>query len=331
MQFLKAFVVLPTLLILLLSPNASQAAQRAQPAQTVSGRFVFDNGDFACDHCMVTLLANGMRPFGTTFVDLAGHFTFTNVVPGTYTIHADIEGFEPVNQTIDAAGMDTIVMITLVRKRPVISNAGDIVNIREFTEIYPKKAVSYFEKGSSALQDKKYEDAIKDLNEAIQLAPEFYEAHNQLGIAYRDSGQPDAAEKEFITAHNLNSTGVAPLLNLTTLYLDEDKPDRAVTTGEEAVKINSHSAPAFFSLGVALYKVASLDRAEVALRRALELAPKMPSVRLMLANVYVKLHRYDRSLDQLNSYIAENPHGQQLNEVERLRDQLMRATETGRP
>jgi hypothetical protein len=36
------------------------------------------------------------------------------------------------------------------------------------------------------------------------------------------------AEREFLKAHELNSTAVEPLLNLTTVYLDENKPDRAV-------------------------------------------------------------------------------------------------------
>jgi len=144
-------------------------------------------------------------------------------------------------------------------------------------------------------------------------------------------GRPDDAEKEFIVAHELNSTGVTPLLNLTNLYLNENEPDRAVKTGEEAVKVNSHSAPAFFSLGVALYKIASLDRAEAALKRALERTPRMPNVRLMLANVYLKLHRYDSSLDQLNSYIAENPHGSLLEAAEQMRDQILKAESTARP
>ena len=159
----------------------------------------------------------------------------------------------------------------------------------------------------------------------------FYDAHNQLGVAYQAAGRPDDAEKEFIVAHELNSTGITPLLNLTNLYLNENEPDRAVKTGEEAVKVNSHSAPAFFSLGVALYKIASLDRAEAALKRALELAPRMPNVRLMLANVYLKLHRYDSTLDQLNSYIAENPHGSQLEAAEEMRDEILKAEATARP
>src|SRR6185369_17040079 len=112
-------------------------------------------------------------------------------------------------------------------------------------------------------------------------------------------------------------------LNLTTLYLAENEPDRAVTTGEQAVKTNSSSASAFFSLGIALYRAAQLDRAETAFKRALDLAPKMGNIRLMLANVYLKLRRYDKTLDQLNSYIAENPKGQQTQAAVHMRDQLL--------
>ena len=104
-----------------------------------------------------------------------------------------------------------------------------------------------------------------------------------------------------------------------------------MSTSEEAVKANSHSAPAFLNLGIALYKAAMPDRAEVALKRALELAPKMASVRLMLANVYLKLHRYDNVLEQLNTYVAENPRGEQLKAVTQMRDELLKAKEAARP
>jgi tetratricopeptide (TPR) repeat protein len=328
MRSLAPFVALPILLVFL-NTNRIQAAVQRGPS--VSGRLVFENSDFACDHCVVTLLANGVRPMGTTYIDLSGRFTFTNVPHGSYTVHVEIDGFEEVNQPVETIDGEANIIITLVRKHKPVGNGGEVVNINEFRELYPKKAVSYYEKGSGALGEKKYEEAIKYFRQAIELAPTFYDAHNQLGVAYQAAGRPDEAEKEFIVAHELNSTGVTPLLNLTNLYLDENEPDRAVKTGEEAVKVNSHSAPAFFSLGVALYKIASLDRAEVALKRALELAPRMPNVRLMLANVYLKLHRYDSSVDQLNRYIAENPHGSQLEAAEQMRDQILKAESTARP
>lgn len=328
MRFLTPFVIL-TVVLLSIAANNVNAAERDQG---ISGRLIFENGNFSCDRCVVTLLANGVRPVATGYVDLSGHFTFTNVPRGTYTIHIELDGFQDVNQIIEAADGDATVMVTLVPKRPAESAGPAVVNITEFKELYPKKAVSNFEKGSDFLSKNKTDDAIKYFREAVELAPTFYEAHNQLGIAYREAGRPDDAEREFLKAHELNSTGIGPLLNLTNLYLQENKPDSAVKTGEEAVKANSSSAPAFFNLGVALYKAAMLDKAEVALKRALELAPKMANVRIMLANVYLKLRRYDNTLEQLNSYIAENPHGERLADVQRMREELMGAeTSSARP
>src|SRR5579883_730494 len=228
MRFLTASVVL---LVAIIFAN-SNPVQAAEHDQTISGRLIFENSDYVCDHCLVTLLANGVRPVGVAYIDLSGHFAFANVPRGnTYTIHVELEGFEDVNQGIDAVdGSDVNVLVNLTRKRkPADGQKAEVVNIAEFKELYPKKAVSHFEKGMDAIDKKKYDDAIKCLKQAIELAPTFYEAHNQLGIAYREMGRTDDAEKEFIQAHDLNSKSAAPLVNLTTLYLDENKPDRAVT------------------------------------------------------------------------------------------------------
>ena len=332
MRAIKASVVLAGFVFLISYPGLSRGAV---PEQTISGTLIFGNNQFQCDQCVVSLLANGIRPVSTTYLDLGGHFTFRGVAPGSYTIHMEIDGFEDVNQPVDVRdglGLGGPVTITLVRKGSRSRAAGGyIVDVTEILDAYPKKAVDAFRKGLEYRKQKKNEDALKTFEMAIHVAPGFYQAHNQLGILYKEVGRNDDAENEFLRAHDLNRTNLDPLLNLTTLYLDENKPDRAVSASEEAVKANSRSAPAFLNLGIALYKAALLDRAEAALKRALELAPKMASVRLMLANVYLKLQRYDNALEQVNTYIAENPRGDQLKDVIEMRDQLLKAKETGRP
>jgi Tfp pilus assembly protein PilF len=332
MRATKACIVLAGFVFWVFSPTVVRAAV---PEQTISGSLVSDTGNFTCDHCLITLLATGMRPVATAYLDLGGHFTFRAVPQGSYTIHAEIEGFEDVNQPVDARdnfGVESNITVALVRKSTVTRNTnGNLVNVSEFLDTYPKKAVDAYNKGLEYRKKQKNEDAMKSFETAIHIAPGFYQAHNELGVAYREAGRTEDAEREFLAAHEVNRTSVEPLLNLTTLYLDENKPERAVSSGEEAVKTNSRSAPAFFNLGMALYKAAMLDRAETALRKALELAPKMASVRLMLANVYLKLHRYDNVLEQLNSYVAENPHGEQLQAVNQMRDQILKAKEATRP
>jgi tetratricopeptide (TPR) repeat protein len=279
-------------------------------------------------------MISGVRPVQTVVTDLGGHFNFNNVQRGNvYSIRVAIDGFETVDQPVRESdfGHEMFISVNLVHRPRASSGGGAVVNVSEFLERYPKKAVSYFEKGSEFLSKKKTDEAVKSLRNAVELAPTFYEAHNQLGLAYVATGQTADAEQEFIKARDLNSTAVEPLLNLMRLYLEENEPERAVTTGEQAVKVNSRSATAFYTFGVALYRTDQWDRAETALKRALNLAPKAGTIRLMLANVYLKQARYDSTLEQLNSYIAENPKGQQLQDAITMRDRLQGAGATARP
>lgn len=327
MRFLKPAIIAAFAILLC---NANLVLARAETS--ISGRVLFDGGGITCDRqCSVTLLASGVRPVQTITVDLGGHFLFRNVPSGMYSIRVEVDGVEVANQSVDMSS-DVTIFVSPVRKpRAESAPHPGVVDASEFLQRYPKKAVSSFEKGNESLKKKNNEQAVKYFRDAVESAPNFYEAHNQLGIAYKEAGKLDDAENEFLIAHELNSTNVDPLLNLTQLYLDENQAQRAVETSQQAVKANSRSAPAFFSLGVALYKAAQLDNAETAFKRALDLAPKMANVRLMLANVYLKLRRYDKSLEQVTAYIAENPKGSQLQAATQMRDQLLQQQAAERP
>jgi Tfp pilus assembly protein PilF len=329
MRFFRLSAILSAFALLVCSSNLVEGAID----QSISGRLLFEGGEVRCEQqCRVTLLASGLRPVQTVFADLGGRFVFYNVPRGFYTIRVEIDGIDPVTQVLQGSDTSEVtVIVPLGRRTKVVSNGTNVVDVSEFLERYPKKAVSYFEKGIEALRKKKNDEAVKYFRNAVEFAPTFYEAHNQLGVAYREIGRLDDAEQEFLKAHELNSTSVDPLLSLTALYLDENETDRAVTTGEQAVKANSRSAPAFFTLGLALYKAAQLDRAETAFKRALDLAPKMGAVRLMLANVYLKLRRYDSTLEQLDRYIAENPKGNQVQNAIQMRDEILQAKAVERP
>ena len=330
MPFRRTPAILSAFVFLLFSLRGLEAA----PGQSISGRLMFEDGSFTCDRqCTVTLLISGVRPVQTVMTDLSGHFTFNNVVRGPYTIRVEIDGVEAVNSPISDfdIGHDVIVNVPRIRSSPPQSSGGNIVNVAEFLDRYPKKAVSYFEKGNASMKNKKTDDAVKYFRNAVELAPTFYEAHNQLGLAYKESGHVADAEREFLLAHELNSTAVDPLLSLTRIYLDRNDFDQAISTSEQAVKANPQSAQAFFNLGFALYKTDQLDRSETALKRALDLGPKVGVIRLMLANVYMKSQRYDSAVEQLNKYIFENPKGQQLQEAKDMRERLLQASAENRP
>jgi predicted Zn-dependent protease len=74
-----------------------------------------------------------------------------------------------------------------------------------------------------------------------------------------------------------------------------------------------------------------LERAEDALKKAFSLAPGMAQVRLVLANIYLSLARYDSVMEQLNGYLAENLDGAQRVDVEEMRQKLITAKEAEQP
>jgi tetratricopeptide (TPR) repeat protein len=331
MRFTPRLMLFPLLVLILPVLNVSPAAAAADIS--ITGRLVLENGASAPEATTVTLMQEAAT-VASTFTDSAGYFAFRNVRPGAYIIHVEIQGYEEVNHSLDLFdrtwGGNINILMTR-RPRVIQRGASPTIDVSEFHEKYPRKALEAFKKGVENRKAGKKDEALKNFENAIKVAPNFYEAHNELGIAYREAGRTDDAETEFLRAHYLNTSNADPLVNLTSLYLDENKPDLAVTTGEQAVKANGRSAPAFFNLGMALYKLARLDKAEVALKKALQLAPRMAQVRLMLANVYLKLRNYDGLMDQLDSYLQENPKGEQRKQVEEMRQTLLKAKEEQQP
>ena len=73
----------------------------------------------------------------------------------------------------------------------------DIIDVTQMKENLPKKAVQDYEKALDEKKKGKLESAIKLLEDAIHLAPNFYHAHNNLGMLYQVLKRYPDAEKEF--------------------------------------------------------------------------------------------------------------------------------------
>ena len=196
----------------------------------------------------------------------------------------------------------------------------DVVDVSQMKENLPKKAVQDYEKAVEEKQKGRIESAIKLLEDAIHLAPSFFHAHNNLGILYQSLKRYPDAEKEFRRSHELNAKTERPLVNLGSLYIEQSNLqksdeaasgkllDQALDALEEAVKLNPRSAVGYFLLGQANYKSEFLEEAETAFKKAHDLDPQMSvASRLMLANVYVKLQKWEDVIENLDAYLKENP------------------------
>jgi tetratricopeptide (TPR) repeat protein len=293
---------------------------------------LFDHS-VSCEGVKVELEVTEMQPVETVYADTTCNFRFTQPVPGNYLIHVDVDGYEEIHQRAEGTDTEGFSIVQMIPSPGRISRSKErtaaSVDVSEILDQYPRKAVDLYSKAVDNHKKGKNDQAISQLQEALKISPDFYPALNVLGVIYRQVGRLDDAEEQFVHAHRINSHNPEPLINLSSLYLQEDKPERAAEVSQEAVLENGKSAPALFNLGLACYKLSKLDKAEEALKRALELAPKMSQIHLALANVYLKLRRYDNLLDQLNTYLQQNPNAPEREQVEKLRSQVLKAKSDG--
>jgi tetratricopeptide (TPR) repeat protein len=115
------------------------------------------------------------------------------------------------------------------------------------------------------------------------------------------------------------------------IALDENRKGKissAIERFRRALNIAPNFVEAAFHLGSALYRTGRLDEAERIFTRALTSVPaKVPQLRLMLANVFVKQGRYQLALAEIDTYLKENPNGAERPSALATRGQLIRAIE----
>jgi superkiller protein 3 len=293
-----------------------------------------------------------LQVIATTYTDSIGNFEFRNVQPGTYFISVNADGYDEVRQAVEvynsANGLSN-VSIFLARKdgsrdkSPLDSADPDIIDVSQMKENFPRKAVQNYEKAVEEIKKGQNDRAVKLLEESIQIAPNFFRAHNDLGLLYQRAKRYRDAEKEYRRCHELVPRSAQPLINLGSLFVQEaefrtDEPpqtlgkilDQALDALEEAVKLNPRSAIAYYYLGAANFKSSFLEEAEAALKRAREIDPNVGMVRLMLANVYMKQNKWNDVLENLDAYIQENPKANDRASVEEMRAKIAKGLEASK-
>ena len=79
--------------------------------------------------------------------------------------------------------------------------SGRVVDASELLDQYPKKAVALYKKSISDRKKGRDDKAVEKLEEAVKLAPNFFQAQNDLGVLYNKMNRPEEAEKHLVQAH----------------------------------------------------------------------------------------------------------------------------------
>ena len=322
--------------------------RQGPPEYRIRGRIVFDTAQPEHPRIEVRLERLGRQPVRTAFSDGNGKFLFRNLDREIYYVIVKVDGYEEARERVEFSfRREATINIfltpeTVFRKVPGKGFEGDDPNVVDLTDLrseYPKETVEEYEKAIKDVEDGNSGKAVERLERVVRLAPDFYEAINNLGVRYMQLGRYQEAESSFQRVSELNPNAALPLINLANLYIVEagihgetgqveeaaGRFQQAAEVLEEAIRRNPRAAGAHYLLGTALYEMASYERAESVLIRALKLDSELHDARLMLANVYLKQFRFDTALEQLTTYLEKNPNTPQRAALEKMKAQIERA------
>jgi len=170
----------------------------------------------------------------------------------------------------------------------------------------------YFLLGTSFLQNKKYDLAIKNLDISIKLNPKISDSYNNIGIALAEIGDYENAIKNYDEALNLNINHVDCYVNKAIALKNLKLFEQSLKCFENAIRLNNKNFKAYNGLGN-LYK--ELNKLPLSLENynlALKINPNYSDALINKATVLKELKQYQFAIDNFIKAFSLNPNQEYL-------------------
>jgi cytochrome c-type biogenesis protein CcmH/NrfG len=323
-----------SLLLLLVSFSSISA----QGGSVLEGKVITPSGTQPNTPVRVKLTFNG-RPIHETFTDLSGRFTFPGLRSGTYQLTAEGDGMTfdttAVTADIPAFGGSGQSYTQDIQLRPIShkpNTAPGVVNA--FTQNVPAAAKQALDAGLKMVEEGKAPAAIENMQKAIQIFPQYFEAHLQLGNTFLKLDQLQESIAELDKAREINPNDERAYQSFGLLLMKQRNYAVAVAVFAEASRLNPENPLNAVMRATALIHQAAtseedrssiLSRAQIAVSQAANLSDnKLKPDAMTMALFYELKGDPERAAAELESYIKKNPQLKNStalqNEIRRLRD-----------
>jgi tetratricopeptide (TPR) repeat protein len=256
-------------------------------------------------------LHGATTPFSqSTLADSRGRFRFRKIQQGAYTLSAFAPGVGEASRTIEigpgTAEKGRVSVALRLRETREAITAGAKVSIRELS--VPDAARREYDAAQKELSKRNVEDAIARLKRAVEIAPQFSAAWNNLGtIAYQKQKYSEA-EEYFRRALEEEPGSFAPLVNLGGVLLNLKKFEEALKYNRHAVLNRPEDALANSQLGMTYFETGDLGLARKYLEAAKALdAAHFSRPQIVLAEVHLRRGDALAAAAELESFLKFHP------------------------
>ena len=245
-----------------------------------------------------------------------GRYRFSGVVAGVYYISVKpdetryqqlLQRVELINSAVGVTNFSTERVDFSLKPATRLDNSTVVGTI--FAQTIPPDAEKEYLSAIKSLSKGDKDEAIIRLRKATEVFPTYFLALQQLGLLYVDKERDQEAIEPLRKAIQVNSKGALSHLGLGMAYVNLDRLKEAIEELKIALTFDPRLFRAHLYLGMAQIGTGNLDEAEKSLKQAYTIGgpTQARTTHLYLASIYSTRKQYQKAINELETYLRENP------------------------
>jgi tetratricopeptide (TPR) repeat protein len=293
-----------------ITPKAFAQGMGSNDTVSLTGTVYSEKSKRTINQAAVRLCDTGGNLLQQAITTDSGEFDFRQIKRSNYILTIDAPGYQPYTYHVELSyTSDRGISIYLIPNPgdPATSSPSGNVSAHEMS--MPQKARDLMASGEKKLySDKNAQAALTDLQQAVSLAPAFYEAYYQIGMAYLTLGTKADAEKNFRKSVEVSNDKYGePVIGLASFLIDTGDLAQSETMTRHGLELSPNSWFGHYQLGRILFTENKVTDAEKSAQQARSLAPNVAIIYRLLSNIHLSQKNYSALVQDLDAYIKLDP------------------------
>ncbi|HXN72414.1 MAG TPA: tetratricopeptide repeat protein [Candidatus Acidoferrales bacterium] len=279
-------------------------------AVSLTGTIYSEKSKRPVEQANVRLNDTGGNLIEQTITTESGEFDFRGIRRSNYILTVEAAGYQSDSLHIELSfASDRGISVYLKPKETDPAAVFSAANISAHEMSMPQKARDLLASGEKKLySDKNPKMALLDFQQAVSVAPSFYEVYYQIGMAYLTLGTRDEAEKSFRKSVEVSNDKYGePLIGLASLLIDTGDIAQSEQMLRHGLELSPSDWFGHYQLGRILFNQDKFAEALKSAEQARSLAPNAPIVYRLLSNIHLSQKDYPALIQDLDVYIKLDP------------------------
>jgi len=293
----------------------------AQQKANVEGRVLTDQG-VAVKSATVRLETDDGELVADQPVNTAGEFYFRFIPKKNYQLIVTAEGFQQYHERLNlgegATDYTVTVNLTPVAKKPAVEQPPSLTDTQA-----PSDAKREYQKGIKALAARKFGDARRHLEKAVEDYPCYARAQTDLGVVLSQDKDYKGSEAALRKAISCDAGYLDAYSSLGALLNAEKRYDEALAVLDQGVRQAPGSWQFYYQMGIAHYGLRHYPDAEQQFTKVATLSGNPPAeLDVKLADVYLKQSEFPKAYAAMENYLKAEPEGRLAPRVKEIMKQM---------